>query len=420
VNFHPTTPHDNLEQKGDATLAVLAGRRPNLALAATFGLVAGIVHLVGAAITDGLTIRLFTECLAVWAVIDTLTVGTLIGGIAVARKRYSTHPGPLASAASRSRWSYGSYAVVGLLTAAVRINSMLIVPMDEAPPESWHPILAITLSTTVAVLTIGVVANVFGNLNERSIRSEAALGVRVEQLEGTLDELDRCRQGLIGVDEGLRKDTSDWMNSRLQARLLTAEVQLGMAAALMDKDPDAAQLEISRLRSELADVRNGELREAANRLHPAIVSIGLVPAITKLVNEFSDVTEVDLVVSPDVELLDDLGAGQIPEAVRLSVYRLVEESARNAINHGQAKHVHVTLDVAGTDLLVTVTDDGCGFALTETEKGLGIHSMEARVRSFGGTLSLTSRIGSGTEVLATFPTESTVVDLRNSASSLKA
>jgi signal transduction histidine kinase len=79
------------------------------------------------------------------------------------------------------------------------------------------------------------------------------------------------------------------------------------------------------------------------------------------------------------------------------VVRIAREAIVNAALHGDARHVDVALELEGRDVLMRVTDDGCG--IDEAPRaGLGLRTMRARAERLGGRLSAHPRPGGGTEV----------------------
>jgi signal transduction histidine kinase len=85
-----------------------------------------------------------------------------------------------------------------------------------------------------------------------------------------------------------------------------------------------------------------------------------------------------------------------------AVYRLVQEALTNAVRHGAARHVAISVGEAGEELAVSVRDDGCGFDPAAPAAGFGLAGMRERVELAGGRL----RIGSsnrGTQVVARLP-----------------
>ena len=73
---------------------------------------------------------------------------------------------------------------------------------------------------------------------------------------------------------------------------------------------------------------------------------------------------------------------------------------RNALNHSQANHISVQMDVGDSFVIVSVEDDGRGFEIQdpEQEKGMGLKLIKERVEMINGEFELASQIGEGTRV----------------------
>jgi signal transduction histidine kinase len=92
------------------------------------------------------------------------------------------------------------------------------------------------------------------------------------------------------------------------------------------------------------------------------------------------------------------------------LYRIAQEAAHNAVKHAQAKRIQIKLTVARKELVLTVLDDGIGFAqqrttvpsqYSERSSGLGLHIMNYRARAIGGRLEINKLPGKGTAVVCT-------------------
>jgi signal transduction histidine kinase len=96
--------------------------------------------------------------------------------------------------------------------------------------------------------------------------------------------------------------------------------------------------------------------------------------------------------------------GDIPELEadeRQTVYRLVQESITNAITHGKAQNIVVSLKCDNTHIEVAVSDDGVGPA--SIHKNFGLRHMEEQVDLLGGEISFRSEVGRGFAVHAILP-----------------
>ena len=86
----------------------------------------------------------------------------------------------------------------------------------------------------------------------------------------------------------------------------------------------------------------------------------------------------------------------------MAVYRIVAEALSNAVRHGRAQHVTVSLARTSEGVEVAVADDGTG-TLAPREGGVGLQSMHERAEEIGGRLRAESVTGVGTTVTASLP-----------------
>ena len=97
--------------------------------------------------------------------------------------------------------------------------------------------------------------------------------------------------------------------------------------------------------------------------------------------------------------LDALGSD-----VAVCLFRVAQEALTNAVRHARARTISVQLKATDTDVDLDVIDDGVGFIARERAgQGLGLRSMDERVRFTGGSVTVASRPGEGTTVLVRVP-----------------
>ena len=101
---------------------------------------------------------------------------------------------------------------------------------------------------------------------------------------------------------------------------------------------------------------------------------------------------------------DDIGT--VHPDVAVCLFRIAQESLRNGIMHGDAKHLTVRLSREGDRLQLEVLDDGRGFDMSAVQgdgKGLGLVMMEERANLVGGRTETVSQAGVGTTVRVVAP-----------------
>jgi signal transduction histidine kinase len=94
---------------------------------------------------------------------------------------------------------------------------------------------------------------------------------------------------------------------------------------------------------------------------------------------------------------------QIPEDMKLNVYRIVQELLKNVSVHAHATSVLVQLNMHEQMLTITVEDNGTGFNVQEVKNGMGLDNLQARVLSLDGHYSIASEPGKGTSVYVEIP-----------------
>ena len=96
--------------------------------------------------------------------------------------------------------------------------------------------------------------------------------------------------------------------------------------------------------------------------------------------------------------------GDVPESVKLTLFRIAQEALHNVVKHAAARQVELTLDRRDDGLLLRLRDDGKGFDASAVPEGhLGLAGMRARAEKIGASLTVTSRAGAGTTIEVVVP-----------------
>ena len=92
--------------------------------------------------------------------------------------------------------------------------------------------------------------------------------------------------------------------------------------------------------------------------------------------------------------------------IRQQLYLACKEAVHNAVKHSGATAVTLRVEKAGSDLIITLEDDGCGFSPASVPHGTGVANLHRRLADLGGTTTITSEAGRGTSVVFRLPLES--------------
>jgi len=157
--------------------------------------------------------------------------------------------------------------------------------------------------------------------------------------------------------------------------------------------------EFKRLQEAL-DSAQQDLRSLSKGLHlPAIEELSLADVARRVVRDYKRSSGMD------VELTINNVPEDGPLPVKITLFRLLQESLANGFRHGGAVRQHIVLGTSDNRLEVSVRDDGKGFdpQMAETEGHLGLEGMRERVEILGGTFYVWSAVGQGTVVRADLP-----------------
>jgi signal transduction histidine kinase len=209
-------------------------------------------------------------------------------------------------------------------------------------------------------------------------------------------DLQHSRERLVTTREEERRRLRRDLHDGLGAQLAGLNVQAGTLRRLIPRDPDAADDLVVELREELrsaiADIR----RLVYDLRPPALDDLGLAEALRRLAEHYGSEREQ---LSVLVEVPEDLP--NLPAAVEVAVYRIVQEALTNVARHAQAHSCVVRLAV-NEEVGLEIVDDGVGIP-AECSAGVGLSSMRERASELGGSCVVERAPEGGTRVLVRLP-----------------
>jgi PAS domain S-box-containing protein len=238
------------------------------------------------------------------------------------------------------------------------------------------------------------------DITERQ-RAEAEL----RESEASLRKSHRQNQELAGrlitAQEVERARIARELHDDVGQRLASFSIALGTLRRRLPSASEPVRDELAGLQREAVTLGN-DLRSLSHTLHPALLEhLGLVDALRKRCEEVSDESGVTVTLDVTSEV------GPVPDEVGLCLYRVAQEALRNVVNHAQARSARVELSRQNGRVAMRVTDDGRGFE-PETaagHRGLGLISLDERVRTMAGTMAIESSPHTGTTLWVTLPFE---------------
>ena len=160
---------------------------------------------------------------------------------------------------------------------------------------------------------------------------------------------------------------------------------------------DEDDKELRAIENELMSIENS-LRSFSTELRPpALESFGLEGAIRSHIRKLQE-------TNPNLEVLPDLVSTKntISAEKKLALFRIYQESVRNAVRHARATKIWVRLAIENEKLQLEIKDNGQGFEIPQKwmdfarQGHLGILGISERAEAIGGKLDVVSSPGQGT------------------------
>jgi two-component system sensor histidine kinase UhpB len=223
--------------------------------------------------------------------------------------------------------------------------------------------------------------------------------------EAALDESSRRIRDLTGrlmvAQEQERRHIARELHDDVSQQVAAISISISNIKRALARGATAerASTELGALQRNTAELAEA-IRELSHGLHPAALEHGgLTAGLKSFAAELSRREGLDVAITA---VGDD---GAIPPHVALALYRIVQESMRNVARHSGARQAQVIMTVSDAAVELLVKDEGSGFDVRRSRHGdgLGLISIEERVRLLQGSLLVTSRPGHGTDLLVQVP-----------------
>ena len=243
------------------------------------------------------------------------------------------------------------------------------------------------------------------SLLEKVIRYAIAHSETLEALKESERQLRVLSAKIIDAQESEKKRIAKDLHDSIGSNL--AAIKFEVQKQQMSLSPDATSLSTPCF-NNLNDLLNEtieETRRICMSLRPAVLDdLGIIIAIQWFCRKFGQIYS-HIRIQNDLKVDDK----EIPELIKIVIYRVIQEALNNTAKHSNATFVHIIFEKLQDNIFLTITDNGCGFDVTAKPThrvdagGIGLLSMKERVRGSGGSLRISSDGNSGTEIRAVWP-----------------
>jgi signal transduction histidine kinase len=310
-----------------------------------------------------------------------------------------------------------------------QVVGIVVIIFDAIPTEEDIP--AYTLSLAIRSLVIfligaGIMGAIFGSYyagglvrrfnrlsSTTDLWSEGDFsryiddntGDEISQFAQRLNNMARQLQSLLrrrqdmAVSEERNRLARDLHDSAKQ-QALAASFELGTSLTLYDRDPESAKKHLVEADSLVDSVRR-ELTDLVDELRPqSMDGEDFSETLKGYGAEWSHRSGIRLDVH--VEGSDEI----LPPVTRETLYRIAQEALANISRHSSASRAEISIEYGKNFVTLVIKDDGRGFDTSAQHGGLGLHSMQERAESLGGSFSVASEPGRGARIVVALPKSS--------------
>jgi PAS domain S-box-containing protein len=228
---------------------------------------------------------------------------------------------------------------------------------------------------------------------------------RTAELEKANEELRHLSSKLLSAQEEERKRVAGELHDTIGACLSAVMFKVQDVLRQTEQSTHAAA---EPLRTIIPVVQEGidECRRIQMDLRPSMLDdLGLLPTLSWFCRRFETIYS-RIRIEQEIDIQED----EIPNALKIVIYRVTQEGMNNIAKHSKADFVCLSFRKLDDKLELILQDNGRGFdqekahSQESTKRGLGLSSMRERVELSWGSFAIESTEGKGTIIRASWPT----------------
>lgn len=217
---------------------------------------------------------------------------------------------------------------------------------------------------------------------------------------GTIDEINKLNHELQSANGQLKEYAAmtERMTQTRERNRLAREIHdtlghtltgiatgIDAAMALMDVSPEQTRKQLELL-SKVSRDGIKDVRRSVNELRPdALERLSLEVAIRQMITEMAQVSNVDIYFETEEKNM------RFDEDEENAIYRVIQESITNAVRHGKAKKIWITINKKNEELILEIKDNGIG--CEQVKSGFGTKHIRERIHMLNGHVEFDGRNG---------------------------
>jgi len=154
--------------------------------------------------------------------------------------------------------------------------------------------------------------------------------------------------------------------------------------------------------SELKTIEE-DIRKISHDLNTDFISgSGFMDIITELIEKQTKAYQLNYEFNHN----DHINWESVPNKTKINIYRIIQECLQNIYKHANANNVKISFKPKNNVIWLRISDDGKGFDIHKSKKGIGIKNITSRVNELDGKVNFDSEINKGTTITIDIPYQS--------------
>ena len=196
-----------------------------------------------------------------------------------------------------------------------------------------------------------------------------------------------------------KKRISQELHDGILGRLFGTRLSLDSLNFSEDKEAIKTR---SNYISELKTIEE-DIRKISHDLNTDFVSgSGFMDILTELIDKQSKVYQFEY----EFKHKDHINWEDVSNKTKINIYRIIQESLQNIYKHANAKTVKISFKPKNHVIYLKISDDGKGFDIHKSKKGIGLKNISSRVSELNGKVNFNSEINQGTTITIDIPYQS--------------
>jgi two-component system sensor histidine kinase UhpB len=207
-----------------------------------------------------------------------------------------------------------------------------------------------------------------------------------------LEQQKAINQLMIKTQENERNELGRELHDNVNQILAAVKLQLEFSLENYEKE----KCTIERCKNNIEEVIR-EIRNLSHRLVlPRFAETTLLAELQKTIENIQQQQPVYLD-------LKDLNESQIPDNIKETIYRIIQEQLTNIIRHSQAQKATIKIYNTNSSVFLCIEDDGVGFNTNQCRNGVGITNILNRVETYNGKATIIAAPGKGCRINVAIP-----------------